>query len=55
MIDNPMTQTCPSCQVMQEPILVIRSSSVRTRGWLLRCRSCSYEWPHERYGGSTPT
>ena len=51
MIQSPMTQTCPACEVMQEPILVIRSSGIPTRGWLLRCRSCwARVWPHTLMG-----
>lgn len=48
MIENPTAQTCPSCGVMQEPILVIRSSGVPVKGWTLRCRSCDREWAHQR-------
>ena len=54
MIENPMTQTCPICEAMQEPMLVIRSSGVSTHGWLLRCRSCDHEWPHTGVGAEAP-
>ena len=50
MIEHPMAQPCPSCELLQDPILVIRSSGVPNRGWVLRCRSCEREWPHQWSG-----
>jgi hypothetical protein len=50
MIENPKALTCPACGVVQEPILVIRSSGMASHGWLLRCRSCDGEWLHQPTG-----
>jgi len=54
MTENPTAQTCPSCGVIQEPLLVIRSSGVPLRGWMLRCRFCDHEWPHRRTTDALP-
>jgi len=50
MIENPVAHSYPSCGLVQEPILVVRSAASTVHGWTLRCHSCGSEWLYQRLG-----